>query len=106
MIRAGDLDRRISIQRATLAEDPTFGEMVATWSTVATVSAAVRQVSGREFLSAEVTAAERRAVFVIRYRADVLTTDRVVYLGHPFDIREVREIGRREGLEIHAEAVA
>ena len=106
MIRAGDLDRRVSIQRATMDEDPTYGERVATWSTVATVAAAVRQASGREFLAADVIASERKTVFIIRWRADVLTTDRVVYLGEPFDIAEVREIGRREGLEIHGVRVA
>jgi SPP1 family predicted phage head-tail adaptor len=105
MIRAGDLDRRITLRhRAQTTLEP-YGEVVDSFQDFATISAAVRQISGREFLSAGAVVAERRAVFTIRYRADVLVTDRVVFAGAPFDIREIREIGRREGLEIHAEAV-
>lgn len=105
MIRAGDLDRRISLQRSTDETDPVYGEARPVWSTFATVAASVRQVSGREFLAATEQAGERRAVFVIRWRGDVTTTDRVAYLGEPYDIDDVREIGRREGLEIHARLV-
>lgn len=105
MIRAGDLDRRISVQRATFTIDPEYGEEVPTWETIATVSAAVKQISGREFLAGNAEVNEQRAVFFIRWMPGVTVLDRVVYLGAPFDIDDVREVGRHEGLELHARLV-
>lgn len=106
MIRAGDLDRRIAIQRATTTRDPDTNEEIPSWSTVATVAAGVRQTAGREFLDGSAMVGEQRAVFVIRFLGGVTVLDRVLFGSTVFDLDDVREIGRREGLELHGRAVA
>lgn len=104
MIRAGDLDRRIELQRYTQTGLNDYGEPIVSWVPFATVSAKVSEELGREFLSREsrTTSSESPAVFLIRYLAGVLVTDRVVYAGRTFNIVGTREVGRREGLEIKA----
>lgn len=104
MLRAGDMDRRVELQRATQTGLNDFGEPVISWVTFATVAAKVSEELGREFLSREsrTTSSESAAVFLIRWRGDVLVTDRAVYAGRTFNIAGTREIGRREGLEIKA----
>lgn len=107
MIRAGELDRRISVEHRTLVRDPDTNETIATWVQIASVRAAVRQASGREFLAGSAVIGERRAVFVIRWRGDITATDtRVIYGDGTYDLDDVREIGRREGLELHGKAVS
>ncbi len=105
MIRAGDLDRRVTIQRCQRAQIAGSGETISVWSDIVTVAATVRQANGREFLAGSAIVGEQRAVFVVRFRADVSQLDRIAYGGRTFDIDDIREIGRREGLEIHAKAV-
>lgn len=97
-MRAGKLDRRIVLQVNTPADDD-FGVPQPSWADLATVSAEVREERGREFFEGGVTA-ERKRVFIIRWRNDVGQGDRVVYKSENHDIRSVRELGRREGLEI------
>lgn len=110
-MRAGDIDRRIMIQRVTIETSPS-GETIETWNTIATVWAKVEQQSGREFFATAQEVSERKAVFRIRWMPDLTVLDRVVYPpaeGEPptasvYDVAEVRELGRREGIELHATA--
>ena len=106
MMFAGSLDHRITLQRRSTWTDLEYEETREGFETLKTVSASVRHASGREFLSAGAIVNERRAIFTIRWREGLTTLDRLVYAGAPFNIKEIREIGRREGLEIFAEAVA
>lgn len=101
MTLASKLDRRIVIERRTAATDD-YGGPHETFAPLATVWAAVKEADGREFLaSGSQIVAERKTVFLIRWRA-LETTDRVIYAGRIFDIQSTREIGRRAALEIHA----
>lgn len=110
-MRAGDLDRRIMIQRVTIEVSPSGGP-IETWNTIATIWAKVEQQSGREFFATVQEVSERKAVFRIRWMPDLTVLDRVVYPpveGEPptasiYDLSEVRELGRREGIELHATA--
>jgi SPP1 family predicted phage head-tail adaptor len=102
-MRAGDLDRQIELQSFEFVDDGGGGG-IETWTTYATVAAAVLQTGGCEFLSAGATTAERRVVFRLRWRAGVSTAHRVVYAGQVHDIHEVRELDRRAGLELHTTA--
>lgn len=80
-----------------------LNEQVATWSTIATVWASANPVSDGERLRAGETIADRMVRFQIRYSpdvADVDPRDQVVFDGRTYDISGVKEIGRREGLEI------
>lgn len=106
MIRAGSLDRRIEIQRATESRDD-LNNVVLTWATLRTVWAAKADVRDGERWAAMEVGAEVTTRFTIRwspYVADVNPKDRIRYGGRTYDIVAVKEIGRREGLEITATA--
>jgi SPP1 family predicted phage head-tail adaptor len=107
-MRAGDLDRRITIQRASFALNA-FNEPLATWLDIATVWAAARHVTDVEQFRAHEIGAEVTARFTIRYSsevADLGPADRLAFEGREYNITGVRELGRREWLEIRAAARA
>lgn len=104
-LRAGDLDRRVTIQRAAVLTND-LGEEVPTWSEHATVWAQVVPVSdGERWRAAEVGAAVTTR-FRIRWGFGVTPEDRIAYDGRIYDVTGVKEIGRREGQEITASARA
>jgi len=105
---AGPLDRRIVIQRASTSTDA-FNEPVETFADLATVWASAKPVRDSERLANGQTLADISYRFVIRYSstvADVNPKDRITFDDRTFDINAVKEIGRREGLEITATARA
>lgn len=102
-------DRTIRIERATITQDPGSGENVETWGDLATVQAGKHDVSDRERLAASEVQAELTTRFTIRWDSTVASVnpkDRVIFEGRTYNIVAVREIGRREGLEISASARA
>ena len=101
-MRAGDLDRRVTIQSRGDVDDG-FGQPQPTWPELDVVWAKVRRRFGREFLEGGVQA-EADIVFTIRHRTDVTHAMRIVYDGDNYDIVSIIEIGRKEGLEIAAKA--
>lgn len=103
-MRAGRLDRTIKIQRFTKTWVQSGGAWFQNevWADLATVPATVVQTGGREYLARTAVIAESLMTATIRYR-DVTISDRVIYgsNGLVWDISEIREIGRRRGLELH-----
>lgn len=107
-MRSARLDRRITIQRATYTQNG-LGEQIPTWNTLATVWAEVMPVSDGERIRAMEVSAEITTRFRIRYSSTVASVnpkDRVAYDGRVYDIVGVKELGRRGGLEITANARA
>ena len=105
---AGRLDRRIALRRATVTANA-FNEPVETWATLATVWCSVVPVSDGERLRAGETLAAKQSRFTIRYSATVAAVDprdRLLYEAREYDILGVKELGRREMLEITAAARA
>lgn len=100
-MRSGDLDRRITIMRYVVTGDDGYGNEVYDWVEHVTVWAAVTQASGREFLHAAAIEAERKVVFRTHWQDGITEADRVTYDGRLHNINETRELGRREGLELH-----
>lgn len=103
-LTAGKLDRKIILQRFTETRDE-YNEPVKTWATLATRSASYEPLSDGERFRASETAANASARFVIRYSAavaDLNPKDRLMFEGDPWEILRVKEIGRREGIEISA----
>lgn len=98
-MRAGSLDRSITVQRLGEVRDP-FGGVSAGWSDLATVRAQVLQSATDEFMQAGGEQAARAVAFRIRWIDGLRNADRVVFEGLPFDVLEVKEIGRRRGLEL------
>lgn len=101
-MRAGDMDRRITILRYELAGDDGFGNPVETYVPTEDVWAEAKQESGREFFAYGGINSERKVVFKLRWiEPEVRVYDRVLYAGREHNIHEVRELGRKEGLELH-----
>lgn len=103
-MRAGKLDRTITIQRRTETKDGP--RVVTAWTNLATVRAEIVQQSANEFLTGFGEAENGTMIFRMRYLAGITTADRVVYEGRAHDLKEIVEIGRRRGLELRAVAVS
>jgi SPP1 family predicted phage head-tail adaptor len=105
-VKAGDLDRRLTLRHRVLGAQNANGEYPVTYTDYATVWARKIEVSGREFFQAQTKDAETTVRFEIRYRSDIVATDRVVSDGRDFQlVQPPSEIGRREGLTLFARAV-
>lgn len=107
-LAAGKMDRRIVLERFTETRDD-YNELVKTWAALATRWASYEPLSDGEKFSASETAANASARFVIRHSsavADLNPKDRLVFGSVTYEIVRVKEIGRREGLEITAGARA
>ncbi len=103
-LAAGPMDRRITLERSSTAPDA-FNEPVQTWSILAEVAASYEPLSDGERFRAGETAATASARFVIRYSravAGLNPKNRLIFEGAAWEILRVKEIGRREGLEISA----
>lgn len=105
MIKAGKLDRQITITREaeTVA---TSGAVSKAWAPVATIRAELVQRSADEYLAGFGEADAGGVVFRIRYLAGITTADRVSFDGVTYDIDEVAELGRRRSLELRCSKVA
>ena len=62
------------------------------------------QQSTEEFVRNYGDDAKTSIIFRTRFIAGITTADRVSYDGNAYDIRELKEIGRRDGLEIRCDA--
>ena len=105
---AGRLDSRITLKRATSTANA-FNEPVVTWTTLATVWASVVPVNDGERLRAGETLASKQSRFTVRYSSTVASVDprdRITFDGRDYDLNGVKEVGRREYLEITATARA
>lgn len=95
---AGRLDRKITLQKPTTTTDE-YGEEETTWDDFRSVWADIQKQSGREMFEAG-KLAEVEIVFKIRYLSEITPEWRIQYDGKDFDITHIKEIGRRNGLEI------
>jgi head-tail adaptor len=116
-LRAGELDRRISLLVASPSQDPNTGEEVPgvplelgpDWAKAEPV------ITGRagETYTGDELAAIADFRFLIRYRDDVgpgdgITPKKLVirYKERLYDVQRVNELGRRQALELLAKARA
>ena len=104
-MRAGKLDRVITIQVYTRTGTTPGGAPIMAWSDVATVRAQLLQASTEEYQRAYGEGGNTAVIFRIRWLDDVTVEHRVVYEGKNLNIRETKEIGRRHGLELRCEEV-
>ena len=105
-MRPGTMDRRITLERLTVTTDPIYGTQIESWRPLGMVWAEVRQQGGREFLARDMMMAQKRVVFYLRWISGLTILDRVEFEGTLHNIQEVREIGRRDGVELHTVASA
>jgi SPP1 family predicted phage head-tail adaptor len=104
-MRAGQLDHDITIQAPERAGTTPAGRPVTTWVDVWHVRAEIVQATTQEYLRGYGETDNLGVVFRIRWRNAVSTDNRVLYGPKALNIREVKEIGRRKGLELRCEEV-
>jgi SPP1 family predicted phage head-tail adaptor len=104
-MRAGKLDRLVSLQHRVLTRN-TVGEQVVSYTAYASVWAGKKDLRGREYFAAKQVNPELQATWTIRWRGDVLATDQLVDdSGSVFAlVSPPAEIGRREGLDLLCKA--
>ncbi len=101
-MQAGRMDRRVSLYHRALTQN-SHGEQVPSYpAAYVTIWAEKLDQRAREYFAAQSTQAEATTRFRIRWRADVVMTDRLVLDGLNYDIVQISEIGRRQGLELFA----
>ena len=110
-MKAGRLDRKVTIQRKTVTRSPS-GQPIETWSPlIARRWAALLPLRGDERFTAPQYAAREQVQFELRYASDVAGVtplDRVVYPAPAiaerdiYDVLAVHEVGRKRALRIVA----
>lgn len=87
-MRAGKLRHRITFQVPGLVQDPVTGEMLTGWVPVwEKVPASVNPLSARDLIAAQAGQSEASGRMVIRYRAGVLPTMRIIHRGDVYNIQ-------------------
>lgn len=101
-MRAGRLDRKVTIERRTVDTSDVYGTVVSSWSPLITLRAEMIEPRVEEFTRGDQgTTIEAHRVFRTRYYDGLTTDDRLIYLGDVHDLVAVQEIGRRRGLQLH-----
>ncbi|WP_181407983.1 head-tail adaptor protein [Pararhizobium mangrovi] len=106
MMRIGDLDRRIVVQRSTKSYNE-FNDPVYTWTDIADVAASRIDVSDTQKYAYGMTFSTKLTRFVVRWSAlirDLQSSDRIQHenlTGFVKGVKETRD-GRRRFLEITA----
>lgn len=100
-MRAGKLDRVIRIDRYSTSGIDGYGSPAPAWEALATLRAQMLQSGTEEFIR-NGAIDETIVIFRTRYLDGVTTADRVHHAGRYYNIKEIKEIGRRNGLELRA----
>lgn len=98
-MRAGKLDRHITIERLTETITPSGG-VIKSWQSIASMRTEIVQQTATEFLTGYGEAENGTIIFRIRFRPGITTADRVKFNGNAYDLKEIKELGRRRGLEL------
>jgi SPP1 family predicted phage head-tail adaptor len=109
--QAGELDRRITIQRAELVAGGDYNEPLEVWSDLVTLWARRADASAGEAYRAQEVGASISTRFRVRYstlNATITPKDRVSFKGDLYNITKIREPAdtRNQWLEIDCVARA
>lgn len=102
-IRAGRLDRRITVRRQGPATDDGYTTLPGVLADYYTCFASWKPARGRETFENLGREAYSGGTFWVRHNptsAAIKTTDKVSYGGLSWDIISIQEVGRREGVEL------
>lgn len=106
LIKAGDLDRRITFEARATAQGGAYNRKAVSWEPQFTECAQVRDVlpSRAESVEQGLSLQRRPCRIRLRWRPDVTSDMRIDYDGRKLRIISGPvELGRREGLELMAE---
>ena len=103
-MRIGAFDRVLIIERESpTGEEDVFGQPIMEWREIARVWAEKLHKSEDEAFAASQRYATRTVTFRTYWLDDVRPTDRLSSDSLTYNIKGIREIGFREGLEISAD---
>lgn len=102
-MRAGKLTSTITIERASTTVDA-YGVPQETWTTFATVRAQVITSTTEEFMRTFGASSEAAIVFRVRFLAGLTLADRITFKGRAYNLVEIKELGRRAGLDLRCTA--
>lgn len=101
-MKAGRLDRRITIQQRTEGSRTAAGEETFTWTDLVSMPAEFMPNRGQEIFSAQQKHAELDAMFRTRYYPGLKAEMRLIHEGVTYDIvATVPMRGRNTGLELY-----
>jgi SPP1 family predicted phage head-tail adaptor len=100
-MRAGKLDRSITVETVTTTVDDA-GTPVETWEPLATLRAELLDSAMDEQQGEQGATTRDMLTFQTRYVPGVSVAARILYQGEPYNLLQVREIGRGRGLELKA----
>lgn len=104
-MNAGDLNNRVTIQQQGPSKDA-LGQLVTTWTDVATVWANIRHNSGIETIRAGADASTVRASIRIRYKSGLNAGMRVVAGSAVYLVKAVMpDMGGKEFVDLACEMV-
>lgn len=83
---AGKLNHKVQLQQKVETQDATTGEIIVTWTTIAEPWAEVVPLSAREFIAAQSEQSEVGGRIVIRYRANIDASMRILHRGMAYNI--------------------
>ena len=93
-MRAGSLNRRITIQARTTGQDA-YGEPLTGWTDVANVWADIEDATGNQMIAAQAILNPVETKITIRYRLGVTAAMRVLHKTDVYDITAVLGQDRR-----------
>ncbi len=103
-MKAGALDRRVLLQRATVTQDAANQEVLS-WADFARAWARRRDMRGQERFQGETRFAARTAVYELRYLAGVDEEMRLIDNGITYQIVGIAEDARQGRLELSVEVI-
>jgi len=103
-VTAGMLRHTVSLQRVTKTADGAGG-FTHTWATIASLKAYLRVSGANERTDQERLNMTQRQKAIIRYRADILPNDRILFEGKPYQIRGISDLEfRKKYLDLDLES--
>lgn len=99
-MRAGKLDRRITIQSKSVVRDAYGEPIINSWSTFLSTWSRPVQKDGREQTADNNRSTDRVVHFRVRYNSTITREMRVIWEGLYYKIEDLKELGREDGLII------
>ena len=100
-MRSEKLDKRIVIEKLTISIDG-YGQRTRVWTVLASCWANVKLNIGNEMVSSKSTVTYRVIDVKIRYRTDLNYNMRIIYNNEYYNIDDLIELGREDGIMIKA----
>lgn len=103
-MRAGNLDRVVQLQRPTTSLD-LYGTPIETWTTFATMRSQLLQHATDDKEGQRGHTSDVVRAFRVRWIDGVSLENRISYDGQQYQITQIKELGRRRGLDLTCERV-